>query len=306
MGMIYIFALLGATGILASFLSLTAVRGRITLPERREGWREKLEKKLYQAGWEGGLDSFFQRVFLYFFSFAVVCFALTRSLSIAIMGGIIGGAYFWLGIEEKREKKKVEFQDSIPALIDLIRSAIGAGASVPEAILRVVSLVPEPVKREVEQIATGLRMGKSFDAVVDEVAAKRDDPDFHFLLLCLKVFNEQGGYVLSAMDTLHNVMMDRVNMRGIVRAEQAGLMAVARVLAMAPFASIILGYIVMRPVFAPFYNSPWGIPYLVVVVGGLSIMGWMWIQRVAMGAFKSLEMKFESYSPEKIAREVKR
>lgn len=294
-------AFIAASGVFIAFMGVTALTPRVALqPGEKVGLMEKLEKRLHQVGWDVTPQEFIQMVAGFSLMGGLITLIAARSIPLAIMGALLGGLSVVERLESKREEARIRFQNALPELASLFYDAIASGRDVPSAFARIAGVAPEAVKADFEEAARMLQTGVRLEDVVRKLGARRDDPDFWALLDTLLVFQEEGGQLLTVIASLEETMRERNNIRSRVRAEQQGMRNTAILLAVMPFIMILLGFMVMRPVIASFYNSPWGLPYLLLVVGGLSFMGYYLTEKMAIAPLRVLEMQFRTYKPEEV------
>lgn len=137
--------------------------------------------------------------------------------------GIMGG---------KRIKK---FLANFPEAIDTMCRGLRSGLPITESIAAVGREMPDPVGTEFHRIADGVRMGKSLEASMWEVAQRIDVPEYRFLIIAMAIQKETGGNLGETLGNLADLIRRRRQLRLKIKAMSAEARASAMIIGSLPF-----------------------------------------------------------------------
>ncbi len=132
----------------------------------------------------------------------------------------------------KRIKK---FLATFPEAIDTMCRGIRSGLPVTESIGSVGREMPDPVGIEFHRIADGLRLGKTLEASMWEVARRIDTPEFRFLIIAMAIQKETGGNLAETLGNLSDLIRRRRQLRLKIKAMSAEAKASAMIIGSLPF-----------------------------------------------------------------------
>jgi len=137
----------------------------------------------------------------------------------------------------KRIKK---FIASFPEAIDTMCRGIRSGLPITESIGAVGREMPDPVGIEFHRISDGVRMGKSLESSMWEVAKRIDTPEFRFLIIAMAIQKETGGNLAETLGNLADLIRKRRQLRLKVKAMSSEAKASAMIIGSLPFVMFML------------------------------------------------------------------
>jgi len=157
-------------------------------------------------------------------------------LFLAIPVGFAFGLFiphFVVGYLGKRRVNK--FMKTFPEAIELLCRGLRAGLPISEAIVTVGNDAPDPVGKEFRGVADAMRIGRSLEAGLWDVARRIDVPDFKFLIIAISIQRETGGNLAETLGSLANTLRKRRQIKLKIRAMSSEARASAWIIGSLPF-----------------------------------------------------------------------
>ena len=148
-----------------------------------------------------------------------------------------------------------------------------SGLPVTESIAAVGREMPEPVGIEFHRIADGVRMGKSLESAMWEVASRIDVPEYRFLIIAMAIQKETGGNLAETLGNLADLIRRRRQLRLKIKAMSAEARASAMIIGSLPFIMFTLLMLVNSAYMMTLFQSLRGEIMLGVAVSWMGI-GW--------------------------------
>ncbi len=198
---------------------------------------EKLRSRIAKTGLKLSLAEYLLfSIVLALLVFFVALLLANRSLFTSIIMSLSAGAglpYALLGlIAEKRIKK---FLDAFPEAIDTICRGLRSGLPVSESIAAVGREMQDPIGIEFRRIADGVRMGRSQEDAMWEVAGRVESPEFRFLIIAMAIQRETGGNLAETLGNLADLLRRRRQMHLKIKAISSEARASAMIIGSLPF-----------------------------------------------------------------------
>ena len=191
-------------------------------------------------------------------------------LSAAFMGVAIG-LYLPHKITARMGDKRIrKFLATFPEAIDTICRGLRSGLPITESIAAVGRELPDPVGLEFQRISDGVRMGRSLDEAMWEVARRLDTPEFRFFIIALAIQRETGGNLAETLGNLADLLRKRRQLRLKIRAMSSEARASAMIIGSLPFLMFGLLMAVNSEYMMIMLNDLRG---KMLLIGGLSWLG---------------------------------
>jgi tight adherence protein B len=142
------------------------------------------------------------------------------------------------GIMGRKRIKK--FLASFPEAIDTMCRGIRSGLPITESIAAVGREMPEPIGTEFHRISDGVRLGKTLEASMWEVARRIDTPEFRFLIIAMAIQKETGGNLAETLGNLADLIRKRRQLRLKIKAMSSEAKASAMIIGSLPFIMFLL------------------------------------------------------------------
>ena len=137
------------------------------------------------------------------------------------------------GIMGARRMKK--FIATFPEAIDTMCRGIRSGLPITESIGSVGREMPDPIGIEFHRISDGVRMGKTLEAAMWEVAQRINTPEFRFLIIAMAIQKETGGNLAETLGNLADLIRKRRQLRLKIKAMSSEAKASAMIIGSLPF-----------------------------------------------------------------------
>jgi tight adherence protein B len=198
-------------------------------------------------------------------------FALGFGIPHAVIG-IIGA---------KRLKK---FLAVFPEAIDTMCRGLRSGLPVTESIAAVGREMPDPIGIEFRRVADGVRMGKTLEASMWEVAKRIDTPEWRFLIIAMAIQKETGGNLAETLGNLADLIRRRRQLRLKIKAMSSEAKASAMIIGSLPFIMFCLLMVVNPDYIMTLFTDPKG-----KVMMGIGLF-WMSMGCAVMAKMISFEL----------------
>ncbi|ROZ63080.1 type II secretion system protein F [Kocuria soli] len=198
---------------------------------------------------------------------AVVVFAVTGGVVFASCAAIVAAFIPWALLGQRMRRRAKQLRTVWPDVVDLLRSAIRAGMSLPEALAQLQHRGPAAVQPAFARFAADYRATGQFIPALDALKAELADPVADNIVESLRVTREVGGTDLGRLlGTLSEFLRENSRTRSELEARQSWTVNAARLSVAAPW--LILLLMTSQPAAVQAYDSPAG---AVVLLGGLAI-----------------------------------
>jgi tight adherence protein B len=151
---------------------------------------------------------------------------------LAVMLGLLLPHFITGRMGNKRIKK---FLANFPEAIDTMCRGLRSGLPVTESIAAVGRELPDPVGVEFHRISDGVRMGKSLEAAMWDVAPRLDTPEYRFLIIAMAIQKETGGNLGETLGNLADLIRRRRQLRLKIKAMSSEARASAMIIGSLPF-----------------------------------------------------------------------
>jgi tight adherence protein B len=176
-----------------------------------------------------------------------------------------------------------KFIATFPEAIDTMCRGIRSGLPITESIGAVGHEMPDPIGIEFRRISDGVRMGKSLEDSMWEVAQRINAPEFRFLIVAMAIQKETGGNLAETLSNLSELIRKRRQLRLKVKAMSSEAKASAMIIGSLPFIMFALLMIVNPAYIQVLFTEPKG---RVLLGGGLFWMSLGWAVMTKMTHFE--------------------
>jgi tight adherence protein B len=198
---------------------------------------EKMRQRLARTGKNISLGEY-----LMINAIAVVVFYLVFayiahwSKPVAFFMSIAAGLYLPHMITGRMGKKRIlKFLSVFPEAIDTICRGLRSGLPITETITTVGQELPDPLGIEFSRISDGVRMGRSLEEAMWEVAGRLDTPEYRFFIIALAIQRETGGNLAETLGNLAELLRKRRQLKQKIRAMSSEARASAMIIGSLPF-----------------------------------------------------------------------
>ena len=208
---------------------------------------------------------------------AVLMLALTKSVWIAPLGAVLGGALIPIGfLQFKAGARAKKLAEQLPQALQIIVRSLEAGHPVPTAISLVGREMPDPIGSEFVMAADEIAYGASLSQAVARIADRCRHADVDLFASIIRLQERSGGNLTGLLKMVAKTIRERLKMRMKIKALSGEGKASAMILIAAPF--MTAGMLqVMSP---DFYGEVIHLPVVKMVLAGLGL--WMAVGALVM------------------------
>jgi len=205
--------------------------------------------------------------------------AIARSLLWGIAAAVVLLIIAVLMVNWTASKQRKKFERQLPDTLNLIATSLRAGYSLLQAVEAVGQEAPEPTRREFGRAMTEIRLGKTVNDALQDIAIRMESQDFDWAVLAIAIQREVGGNLAEVLQTTAETMMHRNRLRREMKALTAEGRISAFVLGGLPFFLFAIIWLVNPDYIQPLIESTKGL----VMLGGsflLILFGIFWLSKI--------------------------
>lgn len=196
----------------------------------------------------------------------VVVLALQVTVGLPLWGLWLGAVVVgppWY-IERMRRKRVEAIEEQLDGFLMALGNALKSTPSIANAFISVQSLLPSPIKEEVELATKEMRVGSTLDQALVNMAGRVGSRQLDSALSAVLIGRQLGGDLPRILDTTSSTLREMARLEGVVRAKTAEGKAQAWVLAVFPFLLVLAINGISPGYFQPLSDSVigWGLAFL--------------------------------------------
>ncbi len=181
------------------------------------------------------------------------------------------------------KRRVAAFTTRFPDAIDLLVRGLRSGLPVSESLGVVGKEIAEPVGSEFRMVSDKIRIGRTMEVALHEMAARMSTPEFQFFVITLSIQRETGGNLAETLSNLGEVLRKRAQMKLKIKAMSSESKASAYIVGSLPFAVFGLVWMANKNYLMPFFEDQ-----RLMIAGSV---GFIWM---SIGAFIMAKMvRFE-------------
>ena len=283
-------AFIGATGVLVLVLSVMAIpHYRLWSNDENTTLLNRLQQKLEQAGLQVTAVEYLKTSVFLAFVFGVVAFVLTDALAAAGLGILLGFFGYWTYLEDRREKRRRDYQESLVEVINILQEGFAAMSSLEMGLATVAEHAPEIVRQDFIDIVTQMSLNANLEETLMQIAGRRRDVILDRLVEALIANQRTGGQQLGpVLHALRESVQALAAGRRRIETAQQRIRWEARIVCLAPFTFIVILRQTAPDLQGPFYASVFG-QIAILLVGGMCALAYYAMNRMGARAVQPME-----------------
>lgn len=243
---------------------------------------DKLRNRLARTGMNMTISEYLLLTgFMVMFFFMLFNILLGQKLLPSCLLSVMLGIWVphaFIGMKGKKRCK--EFIKFFPESIDAMVRGIRSGLPISESINVVGDEMPDPIGFEFRSIRDAVRMGRSLEDAMWDVAKRVDVPEYRYLIIALSIQRETGGNLAETLANVGEVLRKRRQIKLKIKAMSSEAKASAMILGALPFlVSTVLGFVATEYIMLLF-NDPRGNILLGIAFGMLGFGIWIMSQMI--------------------------
>jgi tight adherence protein B len=211
---------------------------------------------------------------------ALLLFVALRRPIVLLVGPVVA-LVVWrvaLGLIDRAHMRRVA--DAMPGVALMLGSAVAAGLSLRQAIVRTARDTPDPLGVHLRAVSAELELGARVDDALGRLHERLPDPDLGLLVTAILVQRRTGGYLARALRDMSSRLEERRRLAREVRGATAQARATAWMVAALPLLGAALAESASPGLIARSLGHGVGLVILVVSVS-LQVAGVVMIRRIA-------------------------
>jgi len=198
---------------------------------------QKLRLRLERTGKNISLGEYLTvnllSIFIFYLLFSYV---IKWEAVMAIFSSIAVGLYLPHMITGRMGNKRIiKFLANFPEAIDTMCRGLRSGLPITETITTVGRELPNPIGIEFQRISDGVRMGRSLEDSMWDIADRLDTPEFRFFIVALAIQRETGGNLAETLGNLGDLLRKRRQLKLKIKAMSSEAKASAMIIGSLPF-----------------------------------------------------------------------
>jgi tight adherence protein B len=191
--------------------------------------------------------------------YLVLAVGFHKTPLISLLLAIAIGLYVPHALVGRMGRKRVnKFLALFPEAIDTICRGLRSGLPISESIGAVAHELPDPVGLEFRRISDSVRMGRTMEDSMWEVAKRLNTPEFRFFIIAMAIQKETGGNLAETLGNLSDLLRKRRQLRQKVKAMSSEAKASAMIIGSLPFIMFTLLMIVNSEYVLILFREPRG------------------------------------------------
>lgn len=188
---------------------------------------------------------------------AAVLWAVQRSPLWLIACGLgMVGPSWWMARRSAARRLSIEAQ--LDTWLLMLANALRASPALADALRASASLVPAPLREELELTLKEYRLGMGLDRALEQMGQRLGSRLVSTAIALIVVSRNTGGDLSHALETSAASLRELVRLEGVLRAKTAEGKAQAGLIALIPFALVLIIDSVDPQFFAPLADTSLG------------------------------------------------
>lgn len=215
-------------------------------------------------------------------------FAMLASAGLPLLLALLVASFLGIGLPHfvvafLIKRRVAAFTTRFPDAIDLLVRGLRSGLPASESLGVVGKEIAEPVGSEFRIVADKIRIGRTMEVALHEMAQRMNTPEFQFFVITLSIQRETGGNLAETLSNLGDVLRKRAQMKLKIKAMSSESKASAYIVGSLPFAVFGLVWMANKDYLMPFFEDQ-----RLMIAGSV---GFVWM---SIGAFIMAKMvRFE-------------
>jgi tight adherence protein B len=179
----------------------------------------------------------------------------------------------------RRKKRMNKLVEQLPDVFEMLAQALRAGHSLASGMQLISKQLPDPAGTEFGRVFHEQNLGLKIEDALRNLAARTNVMDVKFFVTAVLIQRQTGGDLAEVLDKLGDVIRDRIQLFGMVKALTAeGRLSGYVLLALPPLVFMVM-QVVNQDYAAMLTDTPEGRMMLTVAVI-MQLMGWAMIKKI--------------------------
>jgi tight adherence protein B len=243
------------------FRSILRTGGRLRLPSMGG-----LEKLLYRGGGSLSVRQFFVLSAILAGGGFLTAFFLTES-SLRSLPALLPGLLPWLFVRRTAAKRMRGFEEQLPDGLELMTRCLRTGHALGAGFQMVGEELPDPIGTEFGLVSEEIGMGLDVREALENLMNRVDNQDLPYFTTAVLIQRQTGGNLAELLDKLGNLLRERGQFHGRVRALTAQGRGAATFLALWMPIIVVVIWLTAPDYLMPLIENDWGHAVLATAFG---------------------------------------
>ena len=185
----------------------------------------------------------------------------------------------WWRLSSARNKRVQRFEQLFPEALDMMARAMRAGHAFPTAIKMCGDEIAEPMGRDFRLLSDEMNYGVPAAEALQNLSLRVPLPDVSYFVVAVMIQRESGGNLAELLDSISDILRQRLKLMGEVRTLSAEGKLSAYILTSLPFGVALMVNIVNPEFMSVLWTDPAGLR----VVGAalfMMVLGILWMRSI--------------------------
>ena len=178
--------------------------------------------------------------------------------SVRAVPALLAGGLPWITVSRKARARMREFEEQLPDALELLTRSLKAGHALGSGFQMVGDELADPIATEFGLVAEEIRLGLEIREALENLGHRVDNSDLPYFTTAVLIQRQTGGNLAELLDKLGNLLRERQQFGGRVRALTAQGRGAATFLALWMPAIVALIWMVAPGYLAPLIENTWG------------------------------------------------
>lgn len=177
------------------------------------------------------------------------------------------------------ERRCNDFVNQMVDGLTIMANGIRSGSNAPQAMSRVMEIMPNPMSQEFKTVLNQVQFGQSFEEALNDLGERIPRPDVQMFVTAVNILKETGGNLAETFSTIVMVVRERQKVEKKIEAMTAQGLMQGIIVAMVPFVLAGVFYAVDPNFIKPMFSTTLGL-ILCFVILTLQIIGGIVIKKI--------------------------
>ncbi|MEP6872770.1 MAG: type II secretion system F family protein [Burkholderiales bacterium] len=199
-----------------------------------------------------------------------------------IFGAVLGlglAILPWWRMSSRRNARIERIERQFPEALDLMGRSMRAGHAFPSAVKMVAEEMPEPLGRDFRILFDEMNYGVPTGEALMHLAERVPVPDVSYFVVAVMIQRESGGNLAELLDSIANIVRQRLKLLGEVRTLSAEGKLSAYILTGLPFCVALVVNLVNPEFMSVLWSDPMGLR-MVGVALFMMLVGILWMRSI--------------------------
>ncbi|CAG9172071.1 type II secretion system F family protein [Cupriavidus pinatubonensis] len=196
-----------------------------------------------------------------------------------MVGAAVAAVLPVLHIMRLRTKRIQQMESQLPDAVDMIARALRAGHSFSGALGMVAQEMKAPIAPEFRTTFEEINYGIALDEAMTNLAVRVPVGDLRYFVIAVLIQRESGGNLAEILDTIGNMVRERLKLFAKIRVLSAEGRLSAWVLGLLPFATGGMIMVVNPEFMKVLWEDPIGLKMVGAAVG-MMMLGVLWMRKI--------------------------